>query len=250
MGPLVALGTLIGAGIAKAGAAAAATAVAHPFLFGGAALSALGAGATAIASGASARRSQSMQAASLLSQTNFATREASSRAALQAQQMSLQLEAERLQAATEQANIQRRLRTVLATQTNLFGSSNISLSSGTPSVIAGASEDAAARESAQTALYSQTRQSLISANLNDTLSASRAGILNTQATSGLNASMLQAQGNSAFNQGLISAGNSLLGFGLNIARIGGVPQIGGAIKSDPFNVGRLSGGAAYTGGIA
>lgn len=148
-------------------------------------------------------------------------------AELQKSQLSLQAQAERTQASIEANNRQRQLARVLASQNAIFGGSNIDMGSGTPSLLAEASFDSAQRDQGYATLYSQTRLSL------------------------LDGQMAQAdlQGTAGMIKGFSQAGQSLLSFGTGIAQMGHVPG-GGGIVNDPFKVGKVSGGASYTQGIA
>ena len=143
----------------------------------------------------------------------------------QAAQMSLQVEAEKTQAAIEEQERQKRLQRVLATQNAIFGGSNVDMSTGTPSVIAGDTLTEASRQSRQAGLFSDTRAGILDSQISDTLSA----------------------GKTAMGIGFLNAGASLVqGLG-GMAKVGSVPKTPGT--SVPRGV-ATSGGDVYTGGIA
>lgn len=181
MGIEAAIGALIGVAVA-AGKAAAATAVAHPILFTAAALGTAAGATTSIVGGV----------------------RSSNAAKAQRKQADLQLQAEKTQAALESEARQRQLKRVLATQNAIFGGSNVSMSEGTPSVIAGASFDEAMRQESVAWLYSQTRQSIL----------------------GMQSDQYAAAGRSSVLSGLGGAGRSLLNFAGAMGGMGAAPAGG------------------------
>lgn len=144
----------------------------------------------------------------------------------QASRIKTEEQAERTQAAIEEEDRQRRLRITLASQDAIFAGSNVDMGTGTPSVLAGASFNSAAREGRRAGLYSDTRQSVLTAQQQDVLAA----------------------GDSAMLNGFIKAGGSLVQGALGAATIGTVPKAG--VKTDPFKTGPTVGGDIWTGGIA
>lgn len=186
---LVAIGSLIGAKIAAAGAAVAATAAAHPILFTLGAASAIAGATTGIVSGV----------------------QANSAAKRQADQMRMQMEAERTQFAFEEEERQKRLRRTLSMQNAIFGGSNVDLSTGSPSIIAGDTFNEAERQRNQAGLFSDTRVSLLGAQANDAMSAGRLSM----------------------TKGFLGAGQSLLNFGVGMGQLGSVPK-NPAVKVEPL----------------
>ena len=182
---ILAIGSLIGAKLAAAGAAVAATAAAHPILFGLGALTAAAGATTGILGGVSSAKAASSQAA----------------------QTQLQLEAERTQAAVEEEERQKRLRSVLASQNAIFASNSVDIASGTPSVLAADSYHEAARQSNQAALFSGVRQSILGFQEQDARSAGRIGL----------------------TRGILGGTASLLNFGMNTASLGSIPGGGSGI---------------------
>ena len=88
-------------------------------------------------------------------------------AKVQASQYNLQLEAEKTQAAVESEQRQRQLKTILASQNAIFGGSNVDMSTGTPSIIAGDTYNNAMRQQNQSLLYSGARQSVLQSSIDD-----------------------------------------------------------------------------------
>lgn len=202
MGIEVAIGSLIAIAV-KAGTAVAASAAAHPFLFAAGAAAAVAGASTAIVSGVQANKSAKSQAS----------------------QIELQMQAERTQHAIEAETRQRNLRSMLASQNAIFGGSNVDLSSGSASVIAGATFDEASRQQSQASLFSGVRTSIL----------------------GMQEADIRSQGRSALVGGSLSAAQSLLSFPVQMASIGSVPGTGvkNLGKSDAGkNVLRASGGFA------
>lgn len=119
----------------------------------------------------------------------------------QADQLKLQQQAERTQAAIESEEQQKRLRSVLASQNAIFGAGGIDISSGTPSTIAGDTFNEAQRQSSQAQLFSDTRQSVIGSQISDTLSTGTTGLIG----------------------GVLGAGTSLINYGIQRNQIGKVP---------------------------
>lgn len=204
MAQIVALGTLIGAKIAAAGAVAGAAAAAHPILFGIAAAGAVAGGVSKINAGIQQQHALGLRAA----------------------QTGLQLQAEQTQAAIENENRQRRLQVVLATQQAIFGNSNVSLSDGTPSIIAGDTITQSQRLDQQASLLSRTRQAVLQA---DMIGQQQAGRI-------------------AFRQGLVGAAGSLVQFGTSVARIGSFS--GGSTGGGSGGLSGLTGDFSGMGGLA
>lgn len=138
----------------------------------------------------------------------------------QAAQVELQSAAEGLQAAIDENNRQRNLKRALATQNAIFAGSNIDLGSGTPSILAATTFEDSQRESSRNALFSQTRLSILDSQRSDIL----------------------ARGQTSLTSGILQGVGAAAQAGLGVASIGKVPK--------GSNVGTLSGGEIYTGGIA
>lgn len=121
----------------------------------------------------------------------------------QADQLSLQMQAERTQAAAENEARQRRLRSVLATQNAIFGGSNVDMTTGSPVTIAQDSVAQTALQQNQAMLSSSVRQSMYGMQSSDILSAGRYGLIG----------------------GVLNGAQSVANAGISAAKIGSVPRI-------------------------
>lgn len=152
MAEIIAIGTLIGAKIAAAATAAAGWTAAHAGALTAAA--AIASAGTAIVGGVQKYKSGK----------------------LQARQLEMQGQAERTQTAIENEERQKRLRRTLAMQNAIFGSSNVSISDGSPSIIAGDTYNEAERQTNQASLMSEGRLSVIGLQRDDALMTGRYGL--------------------------------------------------------------------------
>jgi hypothetical protein len=187
MAELIAVGSLIGAKVVAAGAAAGSWIMANPMA---ATMVALGAATGTVGmmgsiASAKAQRAQGESAA---------------------KQGMLQIEGERAQAAIEAADRQRQLARVLASQNAIFGASGFQMNSGTFDTFAADSLSEATREQSRATTYSGVRQGLMQMQVNDTLSSSAA---NARATT---------------IGGITQFGSSLISTGLNLANTGSIPK--------------------------
>lgn len=193
---VLAIATLVAATVLTAGAALPATAGAAAALFGSSAVAYGVAGAAAVASATTG----------IISGV-----QGSRSAALQAQQQQLQLQGERTQAALDAQQLQLKLQRTLATQNAIFGGSNVSLSDGTPSIIAGDTYNQASIMQQRANLQSQTKQSIMGLQIQDT----------------------QQAGNAAMATGFTQAASSLISAGMTGAKIGKVPNV--SVAASPLD---------------
>jgi hypothetical protein len=179
---ILAIGSLIAATVLTAGAALPAVAAAAPVMAG----LAVASGTLGLASGV------------------IGGVQASKTAKMKEDQLKLELQGERTQAAIEAQDLQQKLTRTLATQNAIFGGSNVSLSDGTPSIIAGDTFTVAEQMQKRADLMSQTRRTVLGMEIKDNASAGRA----------------------AMTTSFLNAGASLISSGAAAAKIGSVPRLG------------------------
>lgn len=220
MGISIAIGTLIGAAIAKAGVAAAAVGAGTVATVGTGAVAttaasgvagALGTAGAFVGSHAAAFGTLALAGLSVGSKA-LAYRSQSGSRDLQLAQLELQQESERAQRAIEGEARQRNLRRVLATQNAVFGSSNVDMGTGTPSVIAGETFNEVQRQENQAQIFSSARQSILGMQRSDILASGRSQAFGTA----------------------VNAAGSLLNFGLRTASRGAVPKVGSTVGVPAF----------------
>jgi hypothetical protein len=214
MAEVVAIGSLIGAKIAAAGAAVGTAAAAHPFLAAGAILGAgfgayrqISAGTAQKAAFSSQAEQAYMAGQSQVEQLRF----------LQAQNRQAYA-AEQTQAATEGEERQRRLQQLMATQLNLFGSGNVDITGVEP--ILTDSFEQSATEQRRAALASNGRLT----GYNNEFASLGLDMGTARVNAGQQAANYKQKGNSAYTSGLMQAGGTLINAGLNFAQVGGVPK--------------------------
>jgi hypothetical protein len=218
MAEVFAIGSLIGAKVASAGAAVGhavgSAFAAHPFLMGGATLGAGLSAYSSVSAGSAARRAASQQSQQAVDAGKSQLMQLQN---LQAQNR-LAYEGERTQAAIESQQRQKRLQSLMATQVALFGSGNVDVT-GVDAILTN-SYDSATTEQGRANLSSNMRLGALNAEFaNLGLEMGNTNVGTAQATS-----RLTSQGNSAFKQGLLKAGSSLLDFGVSTAQLGSVPS--------------------------
>lgn len=227
MAEIVAVGSLIGAKIAAAGAAAGSAIAAHPFLFAaGAASAGLGA-ISSLSAGAAARESAGFNA----ERAKIAADSESERLRNVMAQNRLQYATEATQAAVDSQYRQRRLRQVMGTQLALAGAGNVDINDIDP--ILQDTYSQFMQEQNLDSLGSGIRRTGLDneyANLGLDMGSARVGAMQT----GANARM---QGNSAWRQGLMKAGGTLLNFGIGMASRGAVPKASSPASVYDFSVG-------------
>jgi hypothetical protein len=214
MGAVLAIGTLIGAKIAAAGAAAGGAIAAHPVLFGLGALSAGFGAYSSISAGAATRQAANLSA----DRARIAGESESERLRNVMAQNRLSYEGEATQAAVDAQQRQRRLRQIMGTQLALAGSGNVDINDIDP-------------------ILSDTFSQINQEQSLDSLGSSirRTGLNNEYTNLGLNqgtalinanqtAANYTSKGNAAYKQGLLSAGGTLLNFGMSFSQRGSVPK--------------------------
>lgn len=214
MGAVLAVGSLIGAKIAAAATSVGSAVAAHPFLFAAGAASAGLSAYNSISAGATAREAAGFSA----ERAKIAANSESERLRNVMAQNRLQYEAEATQAAVDSQQRQRRLRQVMGTQLALAGSGNVDINDIDP--ILQDTYNQFMQEQSLDSLGSSMRRTGLNneyASLGLDMGAASVGAAQTAAN-------YQSQGNSAWRQGLMRAGGSLLNFGLSTAQRGSVPR--------------------------
>jgi hypothetical protein len=211
--PITAAASLIGSSIATAASSAGAAIAAHPFLFAGGLLSA-GLGAYSSLSGGAASR----EAAGLTAdRARFAADSESEKLKYLMAQNRLGYEAEATQSAVDGQQRQRQLRQLMATQIALGGSGNVDVNDINP--ILSDTYDQFQKEQSLDSLYSSIRRTGLNseyANLGLDMGTTQVGAAYTTANA-------KIQGDSAYRQGLMKAGGSLLNFAIGVGQRGAVP---------------------------
>lgn len=96
---------------------------------------------------------------------------------IQAQQADLQAQEAKTQAAVENQQRQKQLASILASQNAVFGSSNIDLGSGTPSVLANTSFQNAAIQTGQAKTFTDASVGILGLTKQDALTAGNYGMM-------------------------------------------------------------------------